>query len=709
MYPQLRERAAREPWRTVRSAVERCTERSFRADGSYNGKLASMRNLMGQAALAYILFPERQAEIAAHTRAQLRHWEDLNRERRSQPASDWTSMITGGDAFFQSVIAVDVMRDAWTADERGEIEARLQSWYDYERDHSRGPWVLAKYGAMGLWALYRGDRPAFEAHAAAYDRRLRQHFTDDGVALVGGNYASARLAGGELAKTYFMDVLTRHGWHDYYADPLLGQFYEWFYAGMVTPNRHYPIFQDCRETAHSGTAGVIANYRAYRFSSRAAAHAAWLQPQPLHASLLAYALVEEPLPAPQPPESRLWPSGYAALFESQLHPGSLMAALWATDRHFHHDHFEVNAIHLSGYGQTLLRNSGYEGWGRPAPGFSWDYLSKFDIRPEWDYAVGGNIVYLNRDEPHVAKHGAGLEEGILHPVLDYVSGDAGEAVRGGRHLRSLLLVKDRSAGATPYFVVVDEMTRTDSSDAPMRVALHPPSAQHEIVSPRRVYRWAFADEVFLTVLLASAAGDGTRLKRGGLSQLEAPPMYLHAEFGFAGDEARALTVLYPHRKIESLPGLRPIAGDGYSGTIIDHGEGLIDLVLESREGTAVDLDADNGPGGTATVSVQARVAWLRMEDGRVVSYFVRKGRHLSVDGAAGFDADREVSLTMQGGSGRLVSSGTQMSLFAGEGPAIVRLGDTELPAQHDGGRVTVDVPAGSYSIEVTGATTRPRR
>ena len=92
--------------------------------------------------------------------------------------------------------------------------------------HDALPICLAKYGAMGLWALYIDDQPLFERYAAAYDQRLRQHFTADGIALVGGNYASARLAGSELAKTYFMDVLTRVGWHDYYADPLLGNFYE---------------------------------------------------------------------------------------------------------------------------------------------------------------------------------------------------------------------------------------------------------------------------------------------------------------------------------------------------------------------------------------------------------------------------------------------------------------------------------------------------
>ena len=693
MYPELRSRATSELWGKMKEVVEGSTALKYREDGSYYEKLYSMNKLMRQAALAYILFPEKKREYTLHIVEQMRHWESINEARLERPLGDWASMISGGDAFFHSVLALDIVHGELAEEERAEIEARLRVWYEFERDKGQGSWYLAKYGAMGLWALYIGDQALFEEYAAAYDRRLRQHFTDDGVALVGGNYASARLAGSEFAKTYFMDVLTFVGWYDYYSDPLLGKFYEWFYGGMVTPTRHFPIFQDCRETEHSGTRGYPANYRAYRFSERAAASAAWFEPAPPDPGILSYVLIGKQLPEPVAPSSQLLSSGYAAFWEKEPNERSMMGVLWAPDKGFSHDHFEINAIHLTGYGKTLVRNSGYEGWGRPVPGFSWPYVSRFDIRSEWDYAVSGNIVYLDRDEPHLSKTGGGLEEGILHPAVDYAIGHSGEAVKGGTHLRSMLLVKDRSPGATPYFVLFDEIVRSDSSGSPMRVALHPPSMDHETVADREMYRWAFGDEVFLTVFLATPADEGTRLKRGGLSQMDEAPMYLHAEYGFSGDRRQAATVLFPHTGEENCPAMQRIAGENFTGARIEHDEDLIDLVFESIDGE-VEWEG---------IALNARAGLLRMNGDEVDFYFVRRGRRLLATGSIGFEAKDEISAIFQSNRGGIVSPGTDVTFLTG-GDELQALLDGEAVdvVSRESGRVTIHVPEGAHWVEFDG-------
>ncbi len=695
--PQLQARAGRDPWRRIKAVVEHSTSLVYRRDGNYYERLTSMRTIMRQSALACILYPESRQVYVDHIVEQMRNWDDINRLRRLQPDRDWVSMITGGDAFFLSVIALDVIHDDLSREQLTEIEARLRTWYEYERDQARGSWYLAKYGAMGLWALYIDDQPLFEQYASAYDQQLRQHFTDDGVALVGGNYASARLAGGELAKSYFMDILTRVGWHDYYTDPLLADFYEWFYAGMVTPTRRYAVFQDCRDTKHSGDSGVIANYRAYRFSRDAAASASWLQPRPLVPGILAYVLVDEQLPPARAPHSQLWSSGYASLWEDSSLQHSLMVALWAPDRAFSHDHFEINAIHLTGYGHTLVRNAGYEGWGNPASGFSWNFVSRFDLRPEWDYAVGGNIAYLDRDEPHLSKQGGGLQEAILHPALDYAVGHSGPAVKGGTHLRTLLLVKQRRDGVTPYVVLVDEMTRTDTSLAskPLRVALHPASLRHETVEPRQTYRWAFADDVFLTLFLATPAGEGTRLKAGGLSQFETAPHYLHAEYEFSTTSTQALTVLFPHKGLADLPDLQRLAGDDFTGVRLDHGGDVVDVVFESSSADPVTWEQ---------VRVVGKVAWLRMQDDSVTLYCVLQGRHFAAPGAVGFDADDEISLVLQGPSGTIVSPGANVTfLVEGQSSAVLIDGAVTEAASRGPGSVTVRVPAGTHRIDIDGS------
>lgn len=694
MYTELRERATLDPWHRMKEVVESCATLTYRADGSYYEKLHSMNKLMRQAALAYILFPEKKREYVLHIVDQMRHWESINQARLERPLSDWASMISGGDAFFHSVLALDIIYGELTAREREGIEARLRIWYEFERDKGQGSWYLAKYGAMGLWALYTGDRSAFEEYAAAYDRRLRQHFTDDGIALVGGNYAYARLAGGEFAKTYFMDVLTFVGWYDYYADPLLEKFYEWFYSGMATPTKHFPIFQDCRETEHSGTRGFPANYRAYRFSKRAAASAAWFEPSPPDPSILSYVLIGEELPEPVAPSSQLLMSGYAALWEEEPGERSMMGVLWTPDKGFSHDHYEINAIHLTGYGKTLLRNSGYEGWGRPVPGFSWPYVSRFDIRPEWDYAVSGNIVYLDRDEPHLSKTGGGLEEGILHPAVDYAAGHSGPAMKGGRHLRSMLLVKDRSAGATPYFVLFDEVVRSDSPDAPMRVALHLPSMDHEAVAEREIYRWGFGDDVFLTVFLATPADEGTRLKRGGLSQMDEAPMYLHAEYDFAGDRTQAATILFPHVGEGNCPEMKRVAGEHFTGVKIEHEEGLVDLAFESIDGMEVELEG---------IAASARAGLLRMDGDEVDFYFVRRGRRLLAPGSVGFESDDEISAVFQGRRGRIASPGTDVTFLADGDELQVLLDGAKVEVvSREAGWITIHVPEGTHWVDLNG-------
>jgi hypothetical protein len=720
-YDQLRRRAHTEPWRNMQEGVRSCTSLVYTPDASIYAQYSSITAVMRQAALAVILYPQDRQRYVSHIVDQLAHWDDLNVVRRQRPKADWDSMISGGDAFFTSILALDIIHDDLTAAQLATIEARLQTWYEYERDVSSGSWYLAKYGAMGLWALYLNDHDAFESHARAYDRRLRQHVTDDGVALVGGNYASARLAGGELAKTYFMDVLTIHGWHDYYADPMMGAFYEWFYAGMLTPTKHFTIFQDCRELAHSGTQGMIANHRAHRFSRKAAEHAAWLQPRPPTPGLLGYVLIDKALPAPRPPQSHLWMSGYAALWEDDTED-ALMAALWSTNRAFHHDHYEINAIHLTGYGQTLLRNTGYEGWGNAAAEFSWPYLSRFDIRPEWDYAVGGNIAYLDRDEPHVSKTGGGLQEGILQPAVDYVAGDAAAAVKGGHHVRSVVLVKDRESDTRPYFLLIDEITLAaaegsvagdadgdaagttladtlkdvDASPTPLRLALHPASNHDQVVTPGTHYRWGFDDDLFLTIFVATPTGEGTRLKRGGLSQFEQAPMYLHAEFDFDAESTQALTVLFPHEGVASAPQMSRIGGDGYSGVTIHHNHEIDDVALVS--------DGESSA-KHAAVEMVGRAALVRLKDKRAVYYFARQARKLIAPQAVGFEAEEPISIVLQGDSGQIVSPGTEV-LFMTARPIRID-GETVAPrASADQTRdqstqstaQTIHVPAGTHQI-----------
>lgn len=699
MYPELRERASQSPWAEMKEGVRDADTWTYAVDGTFRDKMSSMARLANRNALAVILYPEEKDKYVQHLAEQLTYWEDLALQRPNEPLVDWYAMIYGGGALLLSSIALDVIHDDLTPEQLEAIEPHIQTWFDFERTNITGSWVLAKYGGLLAWSRYMDDRGRFETYAQLYDARLMAHFTRDGIALVGGNYAFARLAGSEYAKTYAMDILTFADWKDYYNDPTLAAFHEWFYAGMITPTKNYAVFHDCRDIPHSGTQGHTANYRVHKFSEAAAAHAAWVGPDEVpDIGFLSYVLMDQPLPEPEPPESRVWWDGYAAFYEADPHEHSVMGALWTPDTVFQHDHYEVNAIHITGLGKTLVRNTGYEGAGNgPVGGYTWDYLAKFDIREEWDYAVGSNIAYLDRDRPHSDKKGAGMREWFLQPYLDYVSGDSDGAVVGGQHHRNLVFVKSEQDAAAPYFVVFDEMRRDDTTGTnPMRVALHPASANVEVVSDTEEYRWDFGDDVFTTIHLATPAEGETRLKDGGLSQMDEVARYIHAEYPYDGGETQqqAVTLILPHQGVENLPDVQRIGGPGYTGAAIQHAPNLVDVAVET------------GPDASMAwndVTIDGQAGLFRYTDGAVAYYMVRKGTNFQAPGVIGFESPSPVSVVLRGDSGMMWS-------FTDDVPVTMLTDRTDLSFTLNGrearvlsrepGRITIEVGLGFHELEV---------
>ena len=106
-------------------------------------------------------------------------WADLNNMRQHhRPKIDWYSMIKVNAAFLVSIVAIDIVYYSEYLSEslRTAIEARFQAHYDFEATHNTGSWVLAKFGGLGSWEVYRGRRANAERIARAYDARLKKHF-----------------------------------------------------------------------------------------------------------------------------------------------------------------------------------------------------------------------------------------------------------------------------------------------------------------------------------------------------------------------------------------------------------------------------------------------------------------------------------------------------------------------------------------------------
>ena len=244
--------------------------------------------------------------------------------------------------------------------------------------------------------------------------------------------------------------------------------------------------------------------------------------------------------------------------------------------------------------------------------------------------------------------------------------------------------------------LADTLKDIDTSPTPLRVALHPASNHERVITPGTNYRWAFDDNLFLTIFVATPAGSGTRLKRGGLSQFEQAPMYLHAEFEFDAESTQALTVLFPHEGVESAAKMSRIEGEGYSGVAILHNDEIDDVALVS--------DGENSV-KHAAVELLGRAALVRRKDKRAVYYFARQARKLIAPQAIGFEAEEPISIVLQGDSGQIVSPGTEV-LFMTARPIRID-GETVTPrASADQTRdqsmqstaQTIHVPAGTHQI-----------
>ena len=171
-------------------------------------------------------------------------------------------------------------------------------------------------------------------------------------------------------------------------------------------------------------------------------------------------------------------------------------------------------------------------------------------------------------------------------------------------------------------------------------------------------------------------------------------MYLHSEYAFAGAEKQVATVLYPHQGAASLPAMERLAGDNYTGVRIAHRGGLVDVAVESNGEDSMEWEG---------VELVARAALVRLRNGDVDFYFLRRARRFAAAGALGFESEAEISAVIRGPGGRIRSPGTAVTFTVADDETTVHLNG--VPARvisRTPGRVTVDVPPGTYELAVIG-------
>ncbi|MCD4824822.1 MAG: hypothetical protein K8S55_09445 [Phycisphaerae bacterium] len=689
-YAALRARAGKSPWKEMKAnAISHINSHSYSRGSTPGPGFSSMSHIVRAGALAYILDPANKASYKGKIVEALSDWDKLflfardwtGHNRQYYLNADWQA------AFFNSVLALDVLYNDLTASQRVDLEAKLNTVANWYYAKSQSSYHLANYG---LWAIYKNDVPRINRAKAGWRSQYSRWFSSDGVFVDGPGYAICS-ANSRHGKMHFHHVLEFTGVDNtWYSDPKVASFYEWLYGAAFSPFYRMICF---------GDTGPNRDYAPFdpgvhKFSKKAFANLAWCANGRIPpSSLFFYAIMDTPIPSPQKPLSRIWPAGCAAFWEDNPSDRSLMGVLWNCKKEKSHPHKEVNAIHLAAYGEHVLRNAGYRNWGKGAHGFSWDYIH--------NTAVSGNTVLID-DHDHALKIGGGITEGFTAPLFDYAAGDSKKALVGGKHRRNFVFVHPQD-GRCGYWVLFDQVD-TENPDSSVNVALHPNANNSTTVSDKREYRAKVAPHtysghsVYLSIFLGTPP-TSVSIKDGLLARMPDKKTsfvgkYLYSTYSTNGEGRRNIvTVLFPHDDTHAKASMTRLSGSGYTGAAMDLGNSMIDYALESSGTSVVTYDG---------VAFRASAALWRTNNGNNVFYFVRGGKSFD-DGASsrrGFASNADVGVYVRDKTGRIISPGTEVTFYY---PGIVGValdGTAAIIVDSGVGWVKVTVPSGTHELKL---------
>lgn len=600
----------------------------------------ALRDITGAAALLYVLEPAKKAEY----KAAIGQWDDYLSDLKSgvdAAPNKWLFKVPSSSVFFNSVLALDVIYPDLTPAERQQLEGSLApvaEWFWA----STSSWDLADYGVRGIWALYTNDTARKQVALKQYRDRLFGYFTTDGVYTGGTEYPHGRLGGERTAKVGFMHVAEFTGADPvYYQSPTLQRFYEWLYTFTLNPFNQIVTFGDAGHGRYFETQlPVSAAFGTTNFSDRAGALVAYRmslphQPNP-PGDLLSYCITRKPLPSPAPPQSQVWRDGGAVFWEQNPTAQALMGALYNASGDGGHLHKEANAIYVAGYGETLLANSGYNGYGN-GNGFG-----GFDFKYIENNAESGNTITTNA-ENHRMPQGDGVSESLIEPGFNYVSASADRALKGAaQHQRNFFFIPPQD-GQNGYLALLDEVRTAQPAQA-VALQLHPMADHARTTQPAGQFTWSIRRQkptpTYLTVFLGTPPDSGTVLKKGLLAGWKASFVgeYLQASYrSDATAKKRLVTVLFPHDSTHALANLQRLTGKHYSGVQVSLAGNTRDVVLEST-GRALAV--------VGKTSFQALGTLYREKGKQLQFYFVRKGANfLRTDRVkTGFTSDKPISV-----------------------------------------------------------------
>lgn len=695
-YAALRARADRYPWSGMKKqAARECAGLSYSSRASIAAKGARIRDIMGSCSLMYVLDPGERATYRRRMVTVLDAWPAvLEQMEREYPKSKnrWSQVVPPSSGYFNSVLALDVLHDDLSRTTLARYESSMDSVAEWYWAADRG-WGTATYGVRAVWATYQGDVERRTTAAQQYHQQYLGWLTPDGAFKDGPEYALARNGGERSAKQGYLHVAEHTGVDaTYYADPLVRSSMEWLMGFAIGPFNGMAGFGD------SGVLGRDLNtfepstavFTAGRFSTQAAASAArhiaaGIDTMP--GDLLSYSVTTAAPVKAQGPPSRVWPASGAAFWQQSQSTNALMGALWnpslTPTQVTAHMHPEVNALYIAGYGEALLLNSGYNGYGKGALGTSWGTIHST--------AETSNTVVLGGAN-HLTAAGDGVPDYLTGNGLEYASGMGDKIYRGkAAHIRNFIMVQpqDKKNG---YFLSIDDV-RGAPAGRTVDVHLHPASASVTTVAAGQEYRWAVSRRkptpTYLSVFLGTRPAR-TELSKSVIAGWDQSIVARSLDARFVTDAAgrrQVVTVLVPHDRTHAKPALKRMSGSGYTGARVT--QGAFKDYAVAAGGRTVSV------GGT---TLTADSAVFRRHGEKTSFYFVRRGRAFDGGDGQGVSSDQPVSVHMRGRSGSVAAQVPSLVTFRRPGVRRVTVDGSAASATPVAGGLQLMIQPGHHTI-----------
>ncbi|MFB9054213.1 hypothetical protein ACFFVB_14080 [Formosa undariae] len=712
-------------WRTLAKTSKMFGAMKMSAIAIANKGDGETRDVMGANALAYILDPANKDKYINGIKNKFE-----TRIRTMEIGNGAASSSVRSHELFYALLALDVIRYDLDATVRSEYESWLEA---KSMALVIGKWDPHGWAMRMLYYKYIGDAVKFQEAKKEFDIGLSEHYMpNDGVSPAGNGYSVQRWNSIErTVKNTTPDIMEYMGYNDYYTNPGLVGLKEFMYGYGVAPFGRILLYGDSRDTEAQKPwdiedGNIILSPQivsAARYSIDAYNYAMWVLREGAEVSKgmlkghLSNYLIMAGTAAKNNPitfstkDAVLAPSrlfeNYAALISNEQSKDALyMSVQNLKGNTEYHTGYETNAIAMAGYGEILLRNSGYDGPGND--------VTIDGVTATFDFihsnSESSNTLMIG-GKKHTSKVGDGIIEGLVGQDIEYFRGSSSEAI-AGTHFRDIVFVQP-SHGVNGYYVVMDHVT-SDTAEDHVNVIWHPNSAVLNTMESDTKYfseikieegktgpRLFSKNEVTLTTFLGTppASVELKKTANQARSGYGFASDYMYANYNTTNKQASILTVLFPGDKTHKVGDLTRIATGNYTGSEITQ-EQIVDVALTSN-GSSTEhygLEIFNGEN-----------IFYRKNSEQLVSYFVKGNLFKSGQAIqSGFKSDAPIALYMKTGneskmfSGKIISPGTQVTFYAPDVSSIT-LDGKHIPIGSSGSNwVSVTIPEGTYQLEVLG-------